>query len=105
MFSFNREDLYEIPEERRALYFRILDREILINEIGPRLHYLEDHFPPNQLNDALKWLTSNNIVGPKFTSWYRVECKGSDLEMTTRLVAIVNNAPIAPLIGGKNFKL
>lgn len=96
---------YEIPERRREFYFRILNGEQNFNPITLRFHFLEDHFPKDKLDLALVWLIKNNVVGKAFLTWFKAQCHGSDLEMHSRLLSIVQNAAIAPIIAGKNFHL
>jgi hypothetical protein len=105
MLTFTHEDLYEIPNQRRDLYLKVVDNLSLAHDIAPRLKYLEDHFPTHQIDLAAKWLVQNKLCGTKFINWFKTECHKSDLEMLARLVAVVNNAEVVPVIAGKNFKL
>lgn len=96
-----------IPPHRKQIYFRIIDNVSAQNlhPITLRLHFLEEHFPPNKLDEALIWLVKNNVTGLRFINWFNHQCKSSDLEMHARLIAIVdNNRIIERPIAGKTFK-
>lgn len=95
----------DIPPHRRELYFRIINGEPDFHPITLRLHFLNDHFPVDKLDRALKWLVKNNVVGKIFLNWVRTQCNNSDLEMHSKLLAVVDNSQMLPLIAGKNFKL
>lgn len=97
--------MYPMTNERRELFMRIIDNEVEIHPIAMRLHYLSDHFNPHKLDSALKWLVKNNAVGKRFVMWFNHVCSGSDLEMVRVLNAVVDNAKLAPVIAGKNFKV
>lgn len=58
-----------------------------------------------KLDRALQWLVSNGITGIHFISWFKGECKGSDLEMHRLLLAGLDNSALKPIIAGRNFKL
>jgi hypothetical protein len=95
----------DIPPHRREIYFRIINGEQDFHPITLRLHFLNDHFPIDKLDRALKWLIAHNIVGKLFVNWFRMQCHNSDLEMHSRLLRVVDNMPLAPIIAGKNFKV
>lgn len=97
-------DAYNIPNARRNLYLKIVDNYADYHAITNRLYFLDDHFPPNQLDDALKWLVSNNIRGRTFVSWFTHVCAASDLEMHRLLLAVLENLKPDRVIIGKNFK-
>ncbi len=93
-----------MTNRRRELYFRVIDNYPNVHAITFRLHFLDNHFPPNKLDRALAWLVLNGISGTKFLDWFKVECKSSDLEMHRLLVSVVDNADLKPVIAGRNFK-
>lgn len=93
-----------MPAIRRELYFRIIDGHPNLHAIGHRLHFLDEHFPPEKLQPALVWLVANNITGQVFINWFNQVCKQSDLEMHRLLISIVNNEAIGAVVAGKNFK-
>lgn len=95
----------ELGYRRRELMFRIIDNRKDHEPITYRLCYLQEHFPPHKLDLALQWLVSNNFVGLRFLMWFDYECRVSDLQMIEKLLRIVDNAPVGPLIAGKNFKI
>jgi hypothetical protein len=99
------EDAYPMSPQRRELFMRILNDEIDIHPITMRLHFLADHFPPEQIDSALKWLISNNLIGKRFVAWFTYVCKGSDLELHRLLLAVLANSKLAPVVAGRNFKL
>lgn len=105
MFTNEAPALEVISPRRRELYFRIIDTYPDIHPITYRLHFLNDHFPPNKLDRALTWLISNQTTGAKFVSWFKVECKNSDLEMHRLLLSAVDNDALKPVVAGRNFKL
>ncbi len=94
----------EMTTRRRELYFRIIDSYADIHPITHRLHFLDNHFPPEKLDKALAWLISNDTTGRKFVSWFTVECKGSDLEMHRLLLSAVDNQKLRPVIAGRDFR-
>ena len=96
---------YPMSPERRELFLRIVNDELDIHPITMRLHFLCDHFQPDKLDSALKWLVKNNAIGKRFILWFDHVCSGSDLEMVRILNAVVDNARLAPVIAGKNFKV
>jgi hypothetical protein len=94
-----------IPPARREMYLRIVGNVTDVHPITHRLHFLDTHFPPNKLDKALSWLCKNNVTGDYFVKWFRQYCSNSDLEMVARLLRIVDNAPILPVVAGRNFRL
>jgi len=98
-------EAYPMSPARRELFMRILDNEIDIHPITMRLHFLDNHFPPEKLDNALTWLVANNLIGKRFISWYTFVCKNSDLELHRLLLAVLANAQLAPVVAGKNFRL
>lgn len=104
MGPFSASDLYNIPAQRRTLYFKVIDGYSKLHLIAQRLHFLEDHFPPDKIDTALKWLVSNRLVHAKFVEWFKIECHNSDLEMHRKLLQVVDNAPLGKVIAGRNFK-
>ncbi len=95
-----------IDPHRKELYFRVLNNTPhLTMAIAARLHFLQEHFPPHRLDTALGWLIRNELVGKVFLNWYQGQCGNSDLEMHRILIAVIDNAAIAPLYAGKNFKV
>lgn len=95
----------DMTPRRRELYLKILDNWPEVHEITVRLYFLDDHFPPDKLEKALKWLISNNLTGRRFVSWFNHVCSKSDLELHRNLLAVVDNSDQTPLIAGRNFKL
>ena len=95
----------EIPPKRRELYFKIIDTFPNIHLVTLRLYFLDSHFPPNKLDDALRWLVNSRIIGYSFVSWWTNVCKSSDLEMHRILLAVLNKLPVASVVAGKNFKI
>lgn len=93
-----------MPARRRELYFRVIDTYQDIHAITHRLHFLDNHFPPNKLDQALAWLVLNGTVGAKFIRWFKEECKSSDLEMHRMLLSVIDNVALQPVIAGRNFK-
>lgn len=94
-----------IDPRRRELYLRIVNGETPVHPITQRLFFLDDHFPDEKLDRALIWLVGHNYVGKNFLKWFQMECSGSDLEMHRKLLEIVENAGLKPLIAGKNFRV
>lgn len=90
---------------RRELYLRILNDEADFHPITMRLHFLDDHFPPHQLDDALRWLVRSDLIGVRFASWFKHVCAGSDLEMHRLLLAVLANKKVGAVVAGKNFKV
>lgn len=97
--------MYPMTPLRRELFMRILNDEIEIHPIAMRLQFLQDHFPPDKLDSALRWLINNNLVGKRFVAWFQHVCRSSDLELHRLLLAVMANAKLAPVIAGKNFKV
>ena len=95
----------DLTHFRRDMFFRIINGEKDFHPIALRLHFLNDHFPDQKLDRALKWLVTNRIVGRAFNEWYKLQCSGSDLEMHARLLVVADNAAIVPIIAGKNFRV
>lgn len=98
-------DPHAIPPHRRELYLRILDNYRDFHPITSRFYFLDDHFPPQQLDKALRWLIKNDLVGIRFLNWFKHICSNSDLEMHRNLLAVVNNQELPAVVAGKNFKL
>ena len=94
----------ELGPRRRELFFRIIDNYSDLHAITWRLHFLNSHFPPHQLDVALGWLVSNNVTGRNFVSWFKVQCQNSDLEMQRKLLEVVSNSGLVPIVVGKNFR-
>jgi len=97
-------ELVKIPEKRREYYLRIVNDKIDHFLITQRLYYLNDHFPIDKLDHALKWLVINNVIGDNFINWFKFVCKQSDLFMHKELLSIVENDQINNIIYGKNFR-
>lgn len=97
-------ELVHIPPKRRELYLRVLNNAQDIHPITHRLHFLDDHFPPNKIDTALTWLINNNFIGASFIAWWDGACKKSDLEMHRLLLAIVDNVGLNRIVMGQNFK-
>jgi hypothetical protein len=95
----------DMPPLRRELYHQIINGEKDFHPITLRLHFLNVHFPIDKLNLVLMWLVKNNIVGETFVNWFRVYCHNSDLEMHAKLLMVAENAPLAPVVAGKNIRL
>lgn len=95
----------DIPPHRRELYYRIINGERDFHPITLRLHFLNDHFPPDKIDRALTWLVKYNVVGKAFISWFRMQCHASDLEMHSRLLTVVENVKNITPVAGKNFKI
>lgn len=94
-----------IPDHRRELYFRIIDDYgVDFHLLAHRLHFLEEHFPLEKLDAALRWLINENFTGVRFVNWFKHSCKGSDLEMHRVLLAVLDHAQLAPVIAGRNFR-
>ena len=94
-----------LSPERRSLYLRIVDTfSGNPHPITMHLFFLEDHFPPDKTDSALKWLIKNNCTGAKFVTWFHTECQNSDLIMHRKLLEVVNNESVDRIIAGKNFK-
>lgn len=104
MSTFDKFETVPMTARRRDLYLRIVDNRSDVHPITLRLHFLENHFPYEKLDGALFWLVRNNYVGSKFIMWFRTECHSSDLEMHAKLLQIVNNEALAPVVAGKNFR-
>jgi hypothetical protein len=102
---FSAEDLYDMKPLRRELYLRVWDDQYPVHPIINRLKFLEDHMPQEKIDPALKWLITHRLIGKAFIAWFRGPCQNSDLEMLRLLTRIVDNAKLAPLIAGKNFKV
>lgn len=95
----------QLTPVRRDLYLRIVEsKKDNVHPITMRLFFIEDHFPTEKVESALKWLIKNNYTGSKFVSWFNSECQGSDLIMHRKLLEIVNNEDVTKVIAGKNFK-
>lgn len=99
-----------IPPHRIEMHLRIINDHQNHQPITLRLCYLEEHFPPNLLDKALRWLIENNLIGSKFVMWFDQQCidatgKVSDLQMLANLLRVVENSPVDKIIAGKNFKL
>jgi hypothetical protein len=97
-------ELYYFTPQRRDLYFKIIDEIQLAEWICPRLYFLEEHFPPNLLNLALKWLVNNQIVGNAFLQWFGDVAHGSNLQMHAELLKVATNQGVERVLAGKNFK-
>ena len=96
---------YFISTERRNLFLRIVDNYPAVDEIALRLHFLDNHFPPQLLDSALKWLIANRVTGRKFVYWFKEDRMGSDLEVHRFLLRVVENQKgTLHVIAGKNFK-
>ncbi len=93
-----------MSQRRRELYFRIINEHIPIHVIARRMHFLDEHFPLHQLDEALLWLISHQLVGVNFVKWFKVVCQSSDLEMHRKLLEVVTNSEPMPVIAGKNFR-
>lgn len=90
---------------RRDLYLRIVEnKRDNVHPITMRLFFIEDHFPTDKIESALRWLIKNNYTGNSFVSWFSSECQNSDLIMHKKLLEVVNNENITRVIAGKNFK-
>lgn len=92
-----------MPATRRDLYFRVINDYADLHAITHRLHFLNEYFPPDKIDLALKWLVAHHIIGRHFVAWFKTECKNSDLEMHRLLLAIANNEEVGRVIAGKNF--
>jgi hypothetical protein len=100
----NQNPWQDLPELRRELYLSVIDSYHDLHEIALRLHFLDNHFPLEKLDIALKWLVVNKITGGEFVAWFKYSCKGSDLEMHRLLLAIIDHLKLAPIISGRNFR-
>jgi hypothetical protein len=99
-------EAYDMSPERREMFLRLVDTmRPPAHEVSWRLHFLDNHFPPDKLDRALRWLIKNDLVGKKFVMWFKSECKNSDLEMHRYLLRVVDNDSLGPVIAGKNFKV
>lgn len=87
------------------MYFKVISDYSDLHAITQRLFFLDDHFPPNKLDSALRWLIKNHLVGKKFVQLFKVQCESSDLELHRFLLQVVDNTKLSPLIAGKNFKV
>lgn len=94
----------QMPDYRRDLCFKIIEIEPLIHPVCQRLYFLDQHFPLEKLDAALRWLIDNGLTGRKFLAWYQAACKGSDLELHRTLLSVVDNAKLAPIVSGRNFR-
>lgn len=94
-----------IPAHRKELYYKIINDYHDLHTITLRLHFLEEHFPPNRLNEALGWLVRHRYTGKNFIQWFLFACKNSDLEMHRYLLAEIDRADPTHIIAGKNFKV
>lgn len=99
-----RNALNDIPPRRRELYFRIIDNEADFHPITLRLHFLNDHFPPDKLDAALRWLVSHDLVGRHFVLWFKTQCGNSDLNLHAKLLSVIENQAIARPVAGRSFK-
>lgn len=95
----------QMDNRTRDLLLKIVDNHPDIHPVALRLHFLFDHFPPDKLNTALMWLINNRYTGFSFVSWFKSECKNSDLEMHRLLLSIVDNLQLGRVVAGKNFKI
>lgn len=97
-------DKYEMSPQRRELFLRVINDYAEFHVITNRLYFLDQHFPPHQVDRALAWLILSGTIGRKFVTWFSDECHNSDLEMHRTLLAIIANKDKERLIAGRNFK-
>lgn len=95
----------ELGYRRRELMFRIIDGRNDYHPITMRLHFINEHFPPNLIDEALEWLVVNGHTGLKFVAWFKMECGESDLQMHEKLLRVIKNAPVGSIVAGRNFRL
>lgn len=99
----------EIPEKRRELYFTVFNGFSINSTTGDlifyRLGFLNEHFPDDKIDKALRWLIDNHLTGPKFCDWFQGPCKGSDLQMHANLLTIVNNELALRIVARQNFRI
>lgn len=95
---------YPMTPKRRELLLRVVAGFPDFEKITTRLFFLDDHFPPHKLDQALTWLIAHRCIGSGFVQWFKEECKSSDLEMHRLLLSIVDNIASPAIIAGRNFK-
>lgn len=98
----------EIGPVRRELYFKVIDSHpatLVFHEVAGKVHFLDESFPKEKIDAALKWLIQNRITGAAFVDWFKNECQNSLLEMHKRLLSAVEKTEIKILRAGENFRV
>ncbi len=98
-------DLNHIPPKRRELFLRVWNGHTPVHDVTARLFYLDTHFPEAGLDDALRWLVRNQLVGRSFVQFVEADCGGSNLELHRRLISkLEHEKKLRKIYAGKDFR-
>jgi len=98
--------VYPIDTKIRQLMQTIWAGTASTDIYGPAMHYLDCHFPKNKIELALSWLVSNKLIGKRFDEFFQDDCRGSNLQLHSRLLAQVEKMPRGEarrIIAGRDF--
>lgn len=93
-----------IPQKIRHLYLAIWAGRRPVHDVTEKLHYLDSFFPRAKLEEALRYLVKNKLVGDSFVQWWMGDCHGSNLEMHRVLIQKVERERRTRALTQKDLK-